>query len=66
MKETVTITIHVGTGELGKLRKQALEMLAAKAGHVYNGKPSIGRWLVTQADAWIDKTKNDIAKGTKS
>ena len=62
--EFITISVHLGTGGEGELRKQALEALAAQAGHIHNGKPSIGRWLVAQADQWIEQTYQAI-KQTK-
>lgn len=42
--------IHLGRGEEGQRRKESLERLAAEAGHFWNGKPSVGRWLVALAD----------------
>lgn len=62
--ESITISVHLGTGGEGELRKQALEALAAQAGHIHNGKPSIGRWLVAQADQWVEQTYQAI-KQTK-
>lgn len=58
--------VHLGTGPEGRRRRQALENLAADAGHFWGGKPSIGRWLVALADehaeeeemtdnAWINR-----------
>lgn len=43
--------VHLGTGEQGKRRKIALEKKAAAAGFFWGGKPSIGRWLISLADA---------------
>lgn len=43
--------IHLGSGEQGRQRKAALEQIAANEGHVWGGKPSIGRWLVALADS---------------
>lgn len=42
--------IHLGKGEEGQRRRETLEKMAADAGHFWNGKPSIGRWLVALAD----------------
>ena len=60
--KAVTISIHLGTGGQGELRKQALEAQAALAGFTFDGKPSIGRWLVAQADQWIDAIYRQIQK----
>jgi hypothetical protein len=62
--ESITISVHLGTGDEGELRKQTLEALAAQTGHIHNGKPSIGRWIVAQADQWIEQTYQAI-KQTK-
>lgn len=63
----VVITIHLGTGAQGELRRQALETIAATQGHIWDGKPSIGRWLVAQADQWIEQIEAAIRqqKGTE-
>lgn len=45
-----TINIHLGKGEEGMRRLQALRRLAAEAGYVWNSEPSIGRWLSAVAD----------------
>lgn len=42
--------IHLGKGQEGQRRKEALESLAVEAGHFWGGQPSIGRWLVALAD----------------
>lgn len=42
--------VHLGKGEEGQRRRDALEAMAAEAGHFWGGKPSIGRWLVAMAD----------------
>lgn len=42
--------IHLGKGEEGQRRKAALEKMASDDGCFWNGKPSIGRWLVALAD----------------
>lgn len=42
--------IHLGSGEEGQRRRDALEAMAAAGGHFWGGKPSIGRWLVALAD----------------
>lgn len=42
--------VHLGKGEEGQRRREALETMAAAAGHFWGGKPSIGRWLVAMAD----------------
>lgn len=49
--------VHLGTGPEGRRRRQALEQLAAEAGHFWGGKPSIGRWLVAMADAQADEQR---------
>jgi len=56
----VVITIHLGTGAQGELRQKALEAIAATQGHTWNGKASIGRWLVAQADQWIETIYRSI------
>lgn len=45
--------IHLGKDAEGQRRKEALERLAAQAGHFWGGKPSVGRWLVALADAAV-------------
>lgn len=60
VSEETIITIHLGTGSEGKLRKKALEAIAATQGHIWHGKPSIGRWLVAQADQWLDDIHHAI------
>ena len=60
--KTITISVHLGTGDEGELRKQALEAIAASKGHTFDGKPSVGRWLVAQADEWIDAIYKQIQK----
>lgn len=45
-----TINIHLGKGEEGLRRLQALRWLAAEAGYLWNNEPSIGRWLSAIAD----------------
>lgn len=45
-----TINIHLGKGEEGVRRLQALRCLAAEAGYLWNNEPSIGRWLSAVAD----------------
>lgn len=47
--------VHLGTGKPGIDRRRALETLAAEAGHLWNGKPSVGRWLVALADEELSK-----------
>ena len=42
--------VHLGTGEQGRKRRAMLERMAAEAGYFWNGRPSIGRWLVAIAD----------------
>lgn len=59
-KNKTVITIDLGTGERGELRKQALEAQAALAGHTWNGKPSIGRWMTAMADEWLEKIYQSI------
>ncbi len=46
--------IHLGTGEVGKRRREALERLAERMGFTWNEKPSIGRWLVYMADKELE------------
>ena len=46
--------IHLGTGELGKKRYEALKRIAERMGFKWNKKPSIGRWLVYLADKEIE------------
>ena len=50
----VIISAHLGSGEQGRARKLMLEHLALQAGHVYNDRPSIGRWLVAMADEQLE------------
>lgn len=50
MTKPITLTAHLGTGEQGAARKAALVALAERGGHMYNGEPSIGRWLCALAD----------------
>lgn len=59
-EKPVTITIYLGTGAQGELRRKALEAIAATQGHVWNNEPSIGRWLVAQADRWIETIYQSI------
>jgi len=56
----VVISVHLGSGKLGELRRQALLAQAALAGHTYNGNASIGRWLVAQADEWLAQIERAI------
>ena len=51
--ELVTITICCGKGEHGRLRKQALEQLAAETGFLYRDKPSISRLFEDLADRYF-------------
>lgn len=60
VEKQVQITIHLGTGQEGELRRMALEAIAATQGYTWNGKPSIGRWLVAQADQWINTIYSSI------
>jgi hypothetical protein len=54
-------SIYLGRGDQGQQRKLALERIASREGHTWNGQPSIGRWLVAVADEEIRKeTKMDI------
>lgn len=46
--------IHLGTGEVGKRRRKALERLAERMGFEWNKKPSIGRWLIYLADKELE------------
>lgn len=46
--------IHLGLDEQGQQRKEALEQIAAREGHFWGGKPSIGRWLVALADKELE------------
>lgn len=50
--------VHLGTGEVGRKRRAALEAMAEEAGYHWNGKPSIGRWLVSLADEKIAETES--------
>lgn len=59
-EKPAVITIHLGTGAEGELRRMALEAIAATQGHTWDGKPSIGRWLVAQADQWIETIYRSI------
>jgi hypothetical protein len=57
-----TISVHLGKGREGARRAHALKILAAEAGHYWNGEPSIGRWLSSVADEklgpdWVPKAK---------
>lgn len=45
-----TISPYLGKGERGARRKAALKKLAGDAGHRFDGRPSIGRWLCALAD----------------
>lgn len=62
-EKPIVITVHLGIGEQGELRKQALLAMAALAGHTYDGNASIGRWLVSQADNWLEKIYQQVQKG---
>lgn len=59
-EKPIVITVHLGIGEHGELRKQALLAMAALAGHTYDGNASIGRWLVAQADKWLERIYEQI------
>jgi hypothetical protein len=48
-----TISVHLGKGEEGVRRLQALRLLAAEAGFYWDDEPSIGRWLSAIADERI-------------
>jgi len=45
--------MHLGKGQEGERRRLALEHIAAREGHLWDGGPSIGRWLVALADREI-------------
>lgn len=47
---TVLQPVHLGSGQLGKARKKALEQLATAADCFWGGQPSIGRYLIKLAD----------------
>jgi DNA-binding Xre family transcriptional regulator len=53
MGDLVTLTICCGKGEHGRLRKQALEQLAADTGFRYREKPSISRLFEDLADRYL-------------
>lgn len=59
MSESIIISVHLGTGEEGTARKRALETLAADAGHYWNEEPSIGRWMIAQADKYREELMNE-------
>lgn len=62
----ITFTIHLGSGDLGQQRREALQALAAEKGHYWGGEPSIGRWFVALADERIEmnqRTLYDIPNG---
>lgn len=52
--------VHLGSGVLGRERKLALEILAAKAECFWGGEPSIGRWLITIADEFIREERDKM------
>lgn len=54
--------IHLGSGEQGEVRRQALERIALREGFVWDGKPSIGRWLINLADREIGKMSTSSVK----
>jgi hypothetical protein len=57
---TMHISIYLGEDEQqAAARKAALEALALKAGHEWNGKPSVGRWLCALADERIQGEMTD-------
>jgi hypothetical protein len=49
-----TINVHLGKGRDGARRLYALKSLAVEAGYLWNGEPSIGRWLSAIADEKLD------------
>ena len=53
MTDYATISVHLGEGQEGELRKLALERIAQDAKFIWGDKPSIGRWLCAQADEFL-------------
>jgi len=49
-QDIVLSPTHLGRGEQGIARRINLEKMAAAGGHLWNGRPSVGRWIVAQAD----------------
>lgn len=63
MTDYATISVHLGEGQEGKLRKLALERMAQDARFIWADKPSIGRWLCAQADEFLfelESIDNDL------
>lgn len=42
--------IRLGTGEVGRKRRAALEAIAMRSGHEWNGRGSLGKLLIALAD----------------
>lgn len=56
----VIISVHLGSGAKGALRKDALERLAQRGECYWDGKPSIGRWIVAQADEELERLSEPV------
>ena len=61
---TILSPIHLGIGQTGRDRKQALEQLASESNCYWNDRPSIGRYLKKIAEAKMTAQKITINKQT--